>query len=189
MHAIREKAGADSDVSPAVDCTRADPPPRPHQTLHLLHELCRMFEMLKHPICNDDVDGTRWYWKDLPRADYVSLVKVRVITNSLVDVDPDHSSDSALEILKRLSVSWIRNIKLTTPTGPVVQQRRAWGKKSIHPGVEVNCAIVTRKTSCRSFGPRGLQECNQPRACRFIDSFAIWWRLSSPTSLEVQRPS
>jgi hypothetical protein len=133
-----------------------------------------MFEMLEHPIRNDDVDGTRWYWKDLPCADHVSLVKVRVIMNSVVDVYPNHSSDSALKLLKRLSVSRIRNIKLTTSTGTVVQQRHAWGKQGIYPRVEVNGAIVTRKAPRRSLGPRDIQEGNQPRACCIIDSFAIW---------------
>ena len=111
-------------------------PPGATRRFIFLRELGRVLKVFKHPVCDDDINGASGDRERVPRAYYMSFVKVWMIPDPLVDVCSDHFGDLALELLKPLGVSRIRKVKLPTATSPIVQQRHGRRKQCIDSRVD-----------------------------------------------------
>jgi hypothetical protein len=88
-----------------------------------------------------------------------------MMLNAIVNVCADHLLDFALELLKLLRVSGIRNIELSTASRAKIQQGRVTEEQRVNSQIELDVAVIASKASCSALGPLTVQERQQPRAC------------------------
>ena len=151
MEAVCEKVGADSDISPSVHGSRADPPARSQDASISssnwlgLSRCSKTQSAITMSIVPEDKG------KASPGPTTYRSSRCGSIVNPIVHIYANHLGDLTLEILNCLGISNIRIIKLTTSAGSIIQQGHTGFQKSVDPRIELDRTVIAREMSCYEF--------------------------------------